>query len=176
MFLLDQRIILLLTGVDLAIPQNLIPGILFFDGLDLSLLHVVIDNNLFLLEIYSHFGDLFLSWLQLAPFPHLAHLQYPHLPNVVVLVVLGGVLVPEFVLDEGHTSVNDFIISVLVYFSSLLSDLLNPLDQTIMVSVGVIGDDAHPAVYFDHLLPMGHLARAVVFNSLELVGIPVFSL
>lgn len=95
---------------------------------------------------------------------------------MVVLVVLGGVLVPEFVLDEGHASVDDFIVSVFVDLSSLFSDLLDPLDQAIMIPVGVIGDDAHPAVYFDHLLPMGHLARAVVFNSLELVGIPVFSL
>lgn len=63
MFLLDERIVLLLTGIDLAIPQNLIPGILFLDGLDLSLLHVVVNDNLFLLEIYGHFGDLFLGWL-----------------------------------------------------------------------------------------------------------------
>lgn len=175
-FLLDQRIVLLLTGVDLAISQNLIPGILFLDGLDLSLLHVVVNNHLFFLEVDGHLGDLFLCGLQLAPLPHLAHLQDPHLANVVVLIVFRGVFVPEFVLDEGHASVDDLVVSVLVDLGSLLSDFLDALDEAIVVPVGVIGDDPHPAVDFDHLLPVRHLARAVVFHSLELVGIAIFSL
>ena len=176
MFLLYQRIVLLLTGVDLAISQDLIPGVLFLDGFNFSLLHVVEDNHLFFLEIDGHLGYLFLGGLQLAPLPHLAHLQDAHLAHVVVLVVLRRVLIPQFVFEEGHASVDDLSISVFVDFCGLFTYFFDALDGSVMVAVGVVGDYAHPAIHLDHLLPVRHLARTVVLHGLELVGISVFPL
>ena len=51
MFLLDKRVILLLVGVYLAVAQNFIPLVLFLYGLYLSLVHVVVDEDLLLLEV-----------------------------------------------------------------------------------------------------------------------------
>lgn len=45
-----------------------------------------------------------------------------------------------------------------------------------MVSVSIVGDDPHPSVHFNHFLPMGHFSRAIVFHSLEIVGVAVFFL
>ena len=176
MFLLDEGVVLLLAGVDLAVAEDLVPGVLLLDGLDLALLHVVVDDDLLLLEVDGHLGDLLLGGLQLAPLPHLAHLQDPHLAHVVVLVVLGRVLVPQLVLQEGHAPVYDLVVPVLVQLRRLLPDLLDALDEPVVVAVGVVGDDAHAAVHLDHLLPVRHLARAVVLHSLELVRVPVLPL
>lgn len=45
-----------------------------------------------------------------------------------------------------------------------------------MVAVGVVGDDSHPSVHLNHLLPVGQLPRAVVLNTLEFVGVPISAL
>jgi hypothetical protein len=45
-----------------------------------------------------------------------------------------------------------------------------------VVAVGVVGDDPHPSVHLDYLLPVGQLPRAVVLNTLEFVGVPISAL
>jgi hypothetical protein len=115
-FLLDERIVLLLAGVNLAVSDDLITRVLLLDGLDLALLHVVEDDDLLLLEVNSHLGDLLLGGQQLAALPLLAHLQHAHLVDVVVLVVvdLRSVDALRLVLHECHTPVHDLIVTVLV--------------------------------------------------------------
>lgn len=175
MLLLNKRIIFLLAGLDLTVADDLVSGVLFLDGLDLPLLHVVKHYHFFLLEVDSHFGDLFLGGEQLASFPLLTHLEHSHFIDVIVFVVvnLGGVHAFRFVLDECNTTIDDLIIPILIDLGCLLANFLNALDEAIAITVGIVSDDAHATVNFDQLLPVRHLARTIKLHSFEFVGVAV---
>lgn len=175
MLLLNERVILLLTGIDLAVSKDLVSCVLLFDWLNLPFFHMVVNDHFLLLEVHCHLGDLFLRWLQLAPLPLLTHLQDPHLVNVVVVVVinLSRVDAVRLVLDEGDSPACHFVVSVFIELSRLFSNLLDALDESIVVPVGVVSNDSHPAIDLYHLLPVWHLPWPVVLDSLELVGVAV---
>lgn len=113
-------------------------------------------SNLFLLEIYGHLGYLLLGWHQLVAFPLLTHLQDLHFADVIVIVevVLGSINAFGFILHESHAPAHNLVIPILIEFGSLLSDFLDAFDEPVMVAIGVVGDDAHSAIYFDDLFPV----------------------
>ena len=74
---------------------------------------------------------------------------------VVVEVVLGCVDCIGLVLAEEHTATDDFVVPVLVVLHCLLAYLLDSLDEAVVVAIGVVLYDAHPAVDLDYLLPVG---------------------
>jgi hypothetical protein len=173
--LLDEGVVFLLTGVNLAVAQDFISRVLLLDGLDFTLVHVVEHRYFLLLEIHRHLRYLLLGRHQFVPFPLLGHLQDLDLSDMVVVieVVLSRVDTVGLVLVEADCSTHHLIISVFVYLSCLLSDLFDSLDEAIMVPVRIVGDDAHAAVDLDQLLPVRQLPRTVELDRLELVRVPV---
>ena len=117
---------------------------------------MVVSYDFLFLEIYCHLGDLLFGWHQFASLPLLAHLQDLHLGHVVVIIkiVFGRVYCLRFVFNKINTPSNDLVISVLIQLSRLLSYLLYPLDESVVVPVGIEGYDPHASVDFDHLLPV----------------------
>ena len=175
MLLLDKRIIFLFAGIDFSVTDDLVSSVLFLDGLDLPLFHVVKHYHFFLLKIDSHFGDLFFGGEQLTSFPLLTHLEHSHLIDMIIFVVvdLGSVNAFRFVLDECNTTVDDLIIPIFIYFCCFFSNFLNAFDKAIPVTIRIVSDDAHASVDFDHLLPVRHLARTVKLHSFKLIWVTV---
>lgn len=176
--LLDERIIFLFAGINFSVAQNLIPRILFLDGFDLALIHVVESSYLFLLEVYRHLGDLFFGRHEFVALPLLTHLQDLNLPDVVIVikVIFGSVHTLGFILHKSHAPADNLVIPVFIELSCFLSDLFDTLDQPVVITVGIVGDDAHPPVYFDELLPVREFARAVVLDGFELIRISISAL
>jgi hypothetical protein len=177
-FLLDEGIVFLFACVYFAVTKDLVSGVLFLYWFDLSLVHVIVNDDLFLLEIDRHLGDLLFSRYLLIAFPLLVHFEYLHLPYVVIIVkiVFGCVDGFGFIFDEGDTSTDYSIISVLVVLCCFLSNLLDSLQEAVVVAVGEVTEYAHAAVDLDYLFPMGQFAWAVELDCFEFVGVAVLSL
>lgn len=175
MFLLNQRIIFLLTSINLAITKDLISLILLLNRLDLSFIHMIINCHLLLLEIDQHLGNLFLGTYSLVPLPLLDHLQYLDLVDVVVIieVVLGCIDCIRFIFLEMNTSAYDLVISVFIVFCCFLANAFDTFDETVMITVWVVCDDTHTTVDLSHLLPVRQLPWAIELNRLEFIGITV---
>lgn len=115
---------------------------------------------------------------QLVALPLLTHLEYLDFADVVVIVkvVFGSINAFGFILDKGDCPRDYLIIFVFVVLSCLLSDLFYPLDETVVVTIGIECDNSHPSVDFDHFFPVWHLPRPIELHCLEFIGITVFSL
>jgi len=94
---------------------------------------------------------------------------------VLVFIKLGSVAILSFSFHETNSFVNDLVISVLVELCCSFAYFLDTLDESVMVSVGIVGYHSHSSVDLDHLFPVGHLSRSIVFNCPELVRISVSS-
>lgn len=136
---------------------------------------MIVHYHLLLLEISSHLSNLLLSRHQLITLPLLTHLQDPHLAHVVVIieVVFSSVDTLRLSLNETHSSTYDLVVPVLVDLSCTLSDLLDTLDKTVMVAIGIESDDSHPTVDLHHLLPVWHLTWPIELHCLKLERIPI---
>lgn len=179
MFLLSDRIVaFFLVGLNFSQSHYLISWILFPDGLNLAIIHVVNHNNLFLRKVNSHFGNLFFGKFHWIFFKLPWHLENAHLTNMIIVVerVFGSIHFILFCFDECDTLRNEPIISVGVQLDSSLSDLFDSLDQAVRISIGVIFDDSHSSVHFDYLFPMRHLPWTIIFYCLKLIWITVFFL
>ena len=139
---------------------------------------MIVNIDFLFLEVVHHFGNLFFGVCLFISFPFLGHFQDLDFVDMIIIIkiIFGAVDGVRFIFDEDDTSADDFIISVFVYFSGLLSYFLDSFQKTIMITVRVEVYDSHAAIDFDELLPMGQFARTVVLNCLEFIGISVSSL
>ena len=88
MLLLDYRIIVLfLICVNLPQSQNLVARVLFFNGFDLTVVHVVYHDDLLLDEVHRDLGDLLLGWLFRILFELARHFLNTNLAHMVVVIV-----------------------------------------------------------------------------------------
>ena len=135
------------------------------------------DNFLFL-EIDCHLSYLLLGRNILILFPLLAHLQNPDFAHMVIIikVVFCSIDALRLVFHKSNASVNNFIISIDVDFSGLLTDLFNTFDQSIVITIRIKCDYSQAAIDLHYLFPMRHLSRAVELYTFELVRISIFSL
>lgn len=94
---------------------------------------------------------------------------------ILIVVNFSRIDTVGLILDKSNTSVYYLVVFILINLSRLLSNLLDSFDQSIMISVWVIGNDPHSSVNFSDLLPVWHLAWAIVLNSFEFIRIPISS-
>lgn len=92
---------------------------------------------------------------------------------IIIEVIFRSIHALGFIFDKGHTSADYLIISILIKLSGFFADLLDALDESIVITVGIVGDDTHAAVDFDDLFPVRKLSRTIVFDSFELIRISV---
>ena len=156
MFLLNQRVVFLLTRIDFSVAQNFISGVFLLDWLDLSLVHMIKHCHLLLLKVNRHFCYLLLGRHQLVSLPLLGHLEDFDLANVVVIVevIFCCVNTVRFILMETNCPADHLVVSVLIDLGGLFPDILYSFDEPVMISVGIVSDDPHSPINLNQLLPM----------------------
>ena len=87
MLLLDYRIIVLfLICVNLPQSQKFLARVLFFNGFNLTVVHVVDHDDLLLYEVYRDLSDLLLGWLFRILFELTRHFLNTNLAYMVVVI------------------------------------------------------------------------------------------
>ena len=79
-----------------------------------------------------------------------------------------------FHFSKGTTSHDDSIITILIFFYGFLTDFLNSLNQSIIVSVRIVLNDSHSSVDLNNFLPMRLFPWPVKFNCFEFIWISIF--
>ncbi len=119
------------------------------------------------------FGRLFRIFLELAR--HFLNTHFAHM-IIIVIRILSCIHLFLVRLNKCNTLRDQTIVTVYVQLDSFLANLFNTLDKPIRVSVRVVINNPHPTINLSDLFPMRHLPRTVVFDSLKLVRITIFSL
>lgn len=179
MFLLSTWIfIFLFVIINFGNSCCLIPGILFSDGFDLSIIHMIDYNNFFLYIINSDFGNLLFGLFLWCFFELSWHFLYTHSSNMIVIIViiLGIVNFIFFCLYKGNTLCDEPIITIGIQLNCPLTNFLNSLYESIWVSVWIVIDYSHSSVNFSDFFPMWHLAWTIILHSLKLVRVSIFTL
>lgn len=65
------------------------------------------------------------------------------------------------------------IISILINFCGVLSNLFDSFNKSVMISVWIVGNNSHSTVDLDDLFPMRHFSRTIELNSFKFKGISI---
>ena len=94
----------------------------------------------------------------------------------IIEVIFSRVNTIRLIFHKGDTSRNNLVISIFVVFGCFLSDFLDSLYEPILISVGIVCNNPHSSIDFDHLLPVRHFAWPIKLNTLEFIRITILSL
>jgi hypothetical protein len=95
---------------------------------------------------------------------------------IIIEIIFCCVDTISFIFGKGDSTVDNFIISVVIELGCFLSNFLYSFYEAIVVSIWVVTYDTHSSIDFDHLLPMWKFTWTVVLDRFEFVWVTVAAL
>lgn len=155
----------------------MISWVLFFNWLNLSLIHMICDYHFLFLEVncdfsYLLFGRLFRIFFKLS-----WHFMNTNFSNMIIIVkwIFSCVYFIFLSFAKSYTLRYQTIITIYIQFNRSLSNLFYSFYQAIWISIWVVIYDPHTTINLSNFFPMWHFSWAIIFNGFKLKWITIFS-
>jgi hypothetical protein len=178
LLLYNWIVILFFVCIDFSKSKYLIPRIFFFDGLNLSFVHVIVNEYFLFHKINCNLSYLLFCCLLRILLKLTRHFLDLHFSNVIIIIiwVLSGVKLILVSPYKANTLGREASICVLVKFDGFFPNFLYSFNEAIGISIWIVVDYPHSSINLSYFFPVRHFPRTVILHCLELKRISILFL